>query len=184
MKDSLAGHFLVASPYLTDPNFYRSVVFIVEHSVEGAFGLVVNRPTAVSAQAMWQQTMSSTTTVDAPVFDGGPIAGPIMVLHSAPTHSDLAVIDGVYFASERSKVVKLLEQPPTHLRIFSGYAGWAAGQLDQELTSGGWLTCPASGPELFDIATDQVWQLLTRSIGRGITAAVGRLRSPDNPSWN
>ncbi|MFO0913058.1 MAG: YqgE/AlgH family protein [Pirellulales bacterium] len=184
MSNYLSGQFLIASPYLTDPNFYRSVVLIIEHNADGAFGLVLNRPSGVSVRAMWQQTMQASCDIPAPVYLGGPIAGPIMLLHSRPADSDLQIVDGTHFSSERNKILRLITNPPTRLRVFNGYSGWGAGQLDREMAGGGWLTRPAASEQIFGLPDDHSWHVLTRAIGRDITSGAGPLTGPENPSWN
>ena len=181
---SIQGQFLVASPYLSDPNFFRTVVLMIEHNEDGAFGLVLNRPARHTVQSMWKQTMELECRVTAPVYVGGPIAGPVMVLHNLEEESDLPVIPEVHFASHREKILRLIDAPPNQLRVFNGYSGWGAGQLDQELEQGGWLTAAATAEKVFHLPADMIWQHLTREIGQEITLESLRISGPENPSWN
>lgn len=178
MSESLQGYFLVASPHLNDPNFFRSVVLMVQHDESGAFGLVVNRPSRQRVDEMWKQVTDQACHVHSPVFLGGPIAGPIMLLHNAPHEADLAVKTGIYFASDREKILRLISAAEDRLQLFNGYSGWGPGQLEQELKIGGWLTVSATPEAVFATPHDALWQELTHQIGREITRKALRISEP------
>jgi len=151
---SLAGSFLVARPVLQDPNFRQSVVLMLQHGSEGAFGLVVNRP-------------AKTQGLPFPVFNGGPCkAQGLMMVHGHtewPGGDAKGVAPGIFLgdaaclkmAADAKSVVAL------RYRVFMGYAGWGPGQLEGELSSGAWAVVPATGDALFGTDVEELWIGLT-----------------------
>jgi putative transcriptional regulator len=156
---SLAGSFLVAQPTLTDPNFRCTVILVLAHNDEGAFGLVVNRPVAESGLPF-------------PVFHGGPCTAPgLFMLHG---HTDWLkdlpepeneraqreVAPGIFLGD--AAVLKMASHggDGVRFRAFQGYAGWGPGQLESELQSGSWLVTPAESELLFSTPVDALWRLL------------------------
>lgn len=181
---SLKGQFLVASPHLPDPNFYRSVVLMVAHDENGAFGLVLNRPTPSTVREVWELLGAEDCTSELPIHLGGPVAGPITAVHGWKACAENEVLPGVYFASHKDHLDRLVRKQPSKLRVFSGYSGWGAGQLEQELEMGGWMTTPALPGEIFG-DSQVLWRDVARRIGLDILGAslpVGEL--PDDPSMN
>jgi putative transcriptional regulator len=158
---SLAGSFLIARPSLLDPNFRKTVVLLLAHTEEGAFGLVVNR-------------RADTEGLPWPLFVGGPCPSPgLMMLHG---HSDWSrnddsepggtatpeVAPGVFIgdASCLERATDLEPSEEQRFRVFSGYAGWSGGQLENELAEGAWAVTSASATTLFDVPTDELWDRL------------------------
>ena len=164
---SLQGRFLIASPHLGDSNFYRSVVLMIHHDAEGAFGLVLNRPLAITVGEHCLQLFDTDFELDAPVFVGGPVPGPPLALHNSRAHSDEEVLPGVHISTREESLEPLLMNPPDQFRMFDGYSGWGAGQLEQELELGGWLQTDASFSDVF-LDPEVVWQQLTRRINLDI----------------
>jgi putative transcriptional regulator len=181
---SLQGHFLVASPKLADGNFNRSVVLIIKHDDEGAFGLILNRPTGNTVKEIWKLISEGDLPCDDPIFVGGPVAGPLLALHRLKSCSEAEVLPGVYFAAHKDKMVRIVAQANKPFRLFTGYAGWAGGQLEGEMQVGGWLTLPAT-KELVFSAHDNLWDQVIRTIGEGILApALKTKHVPIDPSLN
>jgi putative transcriptional regulator len=181
---SLQGHFLVASPHLSDPNFFRSVVLMIRHDEEGALGLLLNRPTENTIDEIWKMLDAPHEPSPEPIYLGGPVGGPLMALHSLRSCSEAEVATGVYFAAHRDHLNKLVTQTSKKYRIFSGYSGWSAGQLERELEAGGWLTCKATKRLVFQ-PTDKLWKEVMQSIGDEIIAPVTRgAAMPDDPQLN
>src|SRR5690348_5880525 len=98
---SLAGHFLVASRYLRDPNFAQSVVLMVHHDFQGAMGVVINRPSDKTIGEVWQMIGNDPCERDDRIFVGGPVPGPLIALHSLQAFSDHQVMPGLYFSTHR-----------------------------------------------------------------------------------
>jgi putative transcriptional regulator len=159
---SLAGSFLVARSVLQDPNFSRSVVLLLAHSTDGAFGLVVNRfvPEPVEGLSL-------------PVYFGGPCPAPgLLLLHGHPDwqeqdadaeeESAQEVAPGI-FVGDAACLERARETAPLgelRVRVFSGYSGWAGGQLEGEIAAGAWVVVPARGGVLFDTPADELWDRL------------------------
>ena len=101
--DFLNGHLLVASPYLPDPNFYRSVVLIVNHDRDHAFGLLLNRPGHDRLSMVWEQASGRSVDVQATLRVGGPLEGPLMIIHEHTDHADVEIVSGVYLSTQKRK---------------------------------------------------------------------------------
>jgi putative transcriptional regulator len=154
---SYAGYFLIAKPILKDPNFQRTVVFLMAHNAEGAFGLVVNRP-ADAKGLPW------------PVFVGGPCPSPgLILLHGHADWAETAeeeereLAPGIFSgdAACLERVSQAEEEGQTlRFRVFSGYAGWGGGQLEGELATGAWALKPANGSLLFETPSAELWDRL------------------------
>lgn len=164
--DSLAGKFLIADPTLLDPHFTRSVVLMVQHTAEGAMGLVINRPTELSLKDAWKQVDEGDCPLDGTIHRGGPCEGPLMVLHRQSKLSDLRVTAKLYMSASEERVKELVSRGIRPSKFFVGYAGWSAGQLEKELGEGGWLVQPLEAREVFRTSED-LWPRLVR----GATAA-------------
>src|SRR4051795_298785 len=95
---SLQGQLLIAAPKLRDPNFFRSVVLLVQHDEQGSLGLVLNRPLEVSIRAAWKQLSSTSCEIDGNLYQGGPCEGCLMALHTDVEASDMEVTEGVQFS--------------------------------------------------------------------------------------
>ena len=182
---SLQGHLLVASPHLPDPNFFRSVVLIVQHNEDGAFGVVLNRPSQRSVGEIWNQVSDHPCQNQQPINVGGPLEGPLMAIHTQPDCAENEILPKVFFATERDHLDQIVTQAEHPFSLFSGYSGWGDGQLEKELKVGGWLTMPAEFANIFRDPADHLWKKLTQNIGSEIirsTIHVDRL--PDDPSMN
>ncbi len=181
---SLKGHFLVASPHLADTNFFRSVVLMIQHDDEGAFGVVMNRPTNHTISELWEEDLQASWKLDAPVHLGGPVPGPLIAVHSDISLGELEITAGVYFSAEKDSLVRIVSQPLGPFRLFHGYSGWAPGQLDGELEAGGWLTEPATSEDVFS-GYEDLWNRVARRIGLDILSPTLRPdQIPDDPSMN
>ena len=181
---SLQGHFLIAAPGLLDPNFRRAVVLIVQHSEEGAFGLVLNRPTNIKLPQVWQQVSQQPCTLDVLLHLGGPCQGPLMAVHTYPPSSEIELLPGLHFCGAADSLHSLVSAGIEPARFFVGYAGWGPGQLEGELEAGGWLTRPATSEMIFLEAERDLWTELTRAIGGSLIEALGIKRVPPDPRLN
>ena len=181
---SLQGHFLIASPHLSDGNFNRSVVLIVKHDDDGAFGLVLNRPTENSVAEIWKLVTETVAQSSEPVYLGGPVSGPLVAIHSLKTASESQVLAGVHFAARKDHLEQVVNQSKKPYRLFTGYSGWGSGQLEDELKAGGWLIAQATS-ELVFYHHDDLWERVIQTIGAQILApAVKTKHIPSNPSLN
>tara|TARA_Y100001960_G_scaffold254514_1_gene272442 strand:- start:38 stop:589 length:552 start_codon:yes stop_codon:yes gene_type:complete len=181
---SLRGQFLIASPHLPDENFFQSVVLIVQHSDEGAVGFILNRPTMQTIQEAWNLMGEDHCASDAHINNGGPVEGPLMAVHMSSFLSEEEIMPGVHLATQKNNIQRLVTHSNKPFRVFSGYAGWGPGQLDQELEQGGWLTAPADPEDIFS-APDEMWKRVSQNIGREVLLAdVPARLIPDDPSVN
>jgi putative transcriptional regulator len=188
MTISLQGSFLVSASHLRDPNFYRSVVLMLEHNDNGAMGLVINRPSAMTiAKALSQK--NPVNGGDAPVFVGGPVEPTsLFILHNCLSlgKSDQELAPGVFLAgSEDSfdEVVRSGKKPEVGVkfRLISGYAGWGEGQLEGELARGDWHILPADGALVLEEDVYGLWEVCTRRLHRANRLLPHHIR---NPEWN
>ncbi len=181
---SLAGCCLVSSPHLDDPNFFRSVVLIIAHSSEGCMGVILNRPTHYSVRTVLEEATQKPAVHEGSLYQGGPVNGPLMALHSVSVLSDCECQPGVYFTSNRSHLFKLAQLTDISLRLFDGYSGWGANQLEQEMEQGGWLLCRLDAEAIFG-PDELLWETCLRRIGNDILSSnIPRLRLPEDPSHN
>jgi putative transcriptional regulator len=169
---------------LPDPNFFRTVVFMVEHSEQGALGVILNRESNTTLKRVWESLAETICRSDRRLHIGGPVEGPLMALHCSSELEGVQVIPDVFFSSERSTLEALVAQRELPFRIFSGYAGWGAGQLDGEIQAGGWFTARASREHVFR-DHDDLWMEVTHGIGAEITDRALRIRHvPSDPRAN
>ncbi len=185
--ESLQGHALVASPYLTDPNFLRSVVYLLRHDEDGAIGLILNRPMLTTVGELLAQLTGQSIDNQRPVFCGGPVDGPLMLLQACETEA----VPSIYIASDQDRILEICDPsfPDQHsggaeYRVFDGYAGWAAHQLEEEMRGGGWLLWEIPAEQLF-ADPEELWRDAVRRIGRDILAGgIDPSRMPEDPAFN
>jgi putative transcriptional regulator len=179
--DSARGQLLIAGPGLLDPNFWRTVVLIVEHSDEGALGLVLNRPSETTVGEAASE-LEPLLDVDDPLYVGGPVQpSALIVLAEFDQPGEAALI-----AFEDVGVLANGDQGEASLsvrrgRAFVGHAGWGPGQLDDEVERGDWILEPAQHDDAFTGAPVDLWSsVLTRKGGSYALVA----RMPPDPSVN
>jgi putative transcriptional regulator len=168
----LTGQFLIAMPAMPDQRFSRSVIYVCAHSTEGAMGLIVNKPlTSITFPDLLEQLEIEPTdrVRDLPVQQGGPVeAGRGFVLHSADflREGTMVVDDDVALTAtvDILRAIAAGEGPREHL-LALGYAGWAPGQLDQEIQANGWLHVPCDHDILFDRKLDSKWERAIAKLG-------------------
>ena len=182
IEGSLRGKLLIATPSLTDPNFWRAVVLVAEHSEEGAMGLVLNRPLEVLvADAV--EPLTALVDVDDSVYQGGPVE-PQAVLALAefadPADAVSLAFDEIGFVSSDPDV-EALQSTVRRARVFAGYAGWSAGQLEEELAEDAWIVEPAQPADVFAEDASELWSSVLRRRG-----ALGMMLAmmPADPSVN
>ncbi len=181
--NSLQGYMLIAVPELMDSNFFQTVVLIVRHDEEGALGLVVNRSSRYTVREVWEQVSGTPIETHDPVFVGGPVQGPLMALHTQPTIAELEVAPSICYSVQSQQLEQLVSLNPGPMKFFLGFAGWAAGQLEEELREGVWLTMLATQDHVFTPAED-LWRRLVREARNPILAALNIQNVPSDPSLN
>ncbi len=181
---SLKGHLLIAAPRLMDPNFFHTVVLVVQHNEQGALGLVLNRATETTVSEAWEQIDEQPCAIEGVIHQGGPCEGPLMVVHGDGEASEIEIIPGVHFSTDREMLNRIVAQPDLPRKFFVGYAGWSAGQLENELEDGGWLVTEAT-PETVFVDDPNLWDMLIKAIS--FTSLYGGLNPkliPPDPSLN
>jgi putative transcriptional regulator len=164
--ESTRGRLLVASPMLGDPNFERTVVFMLEHGDEGAVGVVLNRPTEVEVEAPledWRRL----TSFPMVVFVGGPVSRESVIAlarigDGKPAPDAFTQIHDSIGALDLTADADLVGGAIDDLRIFAGYAGWGPGQLEGELEEAAWFVVDALPSDPFTAAPDDLWPTVLR----------------------
>lgn len=181
---SLAGHFLVASRYLRDPNFVHSVVLMIHHDQEGAMGVVINRPSDKTVCEVWEMIGNAPCDREDLIYVGGPVPGPLVALHQLEAFSDQEVMPGLFASTNRDALDLIVRKKNVPLRLCSGNAGWGSGQLEGELEAGGWLFTKATIDDVF-ADHESIWKTVTQRIGLEIMAPdVDSEHMPTDPSLN
>ena len=165
----LAPSLLVAAPQLVDPNFVQSVVLMMEHSSEGAVGLVLNRPSPLTlAEVGKSQTMPvHDSLARSQVFVGGPVAPERgFVIHTQPGLAQSMNLFGeIQISSSMDALRSMLLDETAAWRLCLGYAGWGAGQLEHELQEGAWLVAPATAAHVLGTSAELLWETVLRDMG-------------------
>jgi putative transcriptional regulator len=180
--DSARGQLLIAGPSLLDPNFWRTVVLVIEHTDEGAFGLVLNRPSETTVGEAVPQ-LEELVDPDDRLFIGGPVQpSSVIVLAQFEDATDAALIafDDVGVLATGSSP----DEPVAGVRrgrAFVGHAGWGPGQLDSELEHGDWILETARREDAFSTEAPELWRVVLTRKG-GSFALIARM--PADPSVN
>jgi len=169
-REELAkGKFLVASRRLQDPNFRETVVLLIDYGLDGAMGLVINRPSAVKLATVFPDIKELKQRKDT-IYVGGPVdVNKMLLLIRSPKLPEGAneVTPGVYLSSSWKVLEDLMKKKPTkdeRFRLFAGYAGWAPSQLDFERTRGDWHVLKADAETVFLKNPSELWPELIRRV--------------------
>ena len=182
--ESLEGHLLVACPQLADPNFARSLVLLIQHNEEGAFGVVVNHPISKTIQELWREVGSGPCHSRQPVYVGGPVPGPLMALHTRPKLAEMEVVPGVFFAAKKQHLDELVLTEEPVYKVLVGHSGWGAGQLENEIRQGAWRSLAATAEYVFSTA-DTLWEVVFRDLGHTLLKSMLHIKDlPSDPTIN
>ena len=167
MISPTSGILLIADPFLKDPNFMRSVVFICEHQDEGTFGFVLNKK--------FEQTMDDLINnfdgFPIPVYYGGPVQNDtIHFVHQYPEEipGGKEIMEGIYWGGDFNILTKMVKNRTidyNKVRFFIGYSGWNKGQLSEEIAEKSWLTVDATAPLVFHQKPDDIWKDSLKHLG-------------------
>jgi putative transcriptional regulator len=183
MAESLKGRLLIASPSIHDANFRRTVIYMTEHSPEGAMGLVLNR----AAQTTVGEAVPELTWLpdsDAMVHVGGPVSPQAVVVLAEfedPSQSALLVEEDLGFVPAEVEDPPVLSAALRRARVFAGHAGWAPGQLDAEMEEESWIVEPARREDVFTADPEELWSIVLRRKGRQYALLA---TMPADPSLN
>jgi putative transcriptional regulator len=177
------GRLLVAAPSLVDPSFRRAVVLMLEHSPEGALGLVLNRPTPLVAREALPARIAAALAEDERVHEGGPVQPDAVIMladfedpaeAASIAFGSVGILDPALDAEEGLTGVRAV-------RAFGGYAGWGAGQLEEEIQQEAWIDVPGTVDDVFTHAPGELWGRVLKRKG-GPYRLIARM--PENPSLN
>jgi len=161
---SLQDHFLIAMPAMADSNFTETVTYVCKHDANGAFGVIINRPSDLSLAEMLGQLaipLEDRSHAELPVLHGGPVEPErgFVVHRSAQTFDATLATGGEIKVTVSADILTALARGdgPDPVLVVLGYAGWGRGQLEAELRGNAWLTVPANPAVLFDTPFEQRW---------------------------
>lgn len=162
-----SGILLIADPFLKDPNFIRTVIFICEHDNESTFGFVLNK----LVEHTLDELLDTFEGYTVPVYYGGPVqTDTIHFLHQYPDliPGGQEVMNGIFWGGDFEMLASLIKTGTIDfgkIRFFLGYSGWGKGQLDEELEDKSWLTATATPELVFHHNSDEVWKDSLRHLG-------------------
>jgi putative transcriptional regulator len=168
-KSAFSPTLLLSMPQMQDPNFAQAVVLLCDYVPEGAFGLVLNRPTDLPASEMVRLDPPVVAGNQLPLFIGGPVQpdrGWILVGEPPEEPDFRTIVEGLYLSTSPRLLRQVLEaQPEPRARVVAGYAGWGPGQLDQELAQSAWLMGDVDLDLVFDVEAHMMWETAIRRLG-------------------
>jgi putative transcriptional regulator len=168
-ESQLAPVLLVSMPQMLDPNFARTVVLLAEYGKHGAFGLVVNRQMSEPAHEVIRPDPPMHIQKDVHLYVGGPVEPNrawVLTAHRELDDDAVEIVNGVYLSAAPELIRHALQSSPDpQIRLVIGYAGWAPGQLDDELASSSWLMAPVQADLVFETPLAAMWETAIRRLG-------------------
>jgi putative transcriptional regulator len=182
--DSTQGKALLASPYLEDPNFQHSVVYMVRHNDEEAFGLIINRPTEHSLASVLEQAAQADVDRRGWLHFGGPVDGPLVALHNQSDLADLTCGQGIFLTTDRDQLLKVLNRPDANVKLCAGFSGWGPGQLESERSLGSWFVSNIGLEQVLG-ESENLWKKLLYEVGHSMWSETGfDFGDPAKATWN
>lgn len=173
---NLTDNFLIAMPTLEDPYFSHALVYICEHNEHGALGIIVNRPIDMNLAGLFDKIdikLEAESLADLPVYFGGPVQldrGFVLHRPVGKWQSTLAINSEIGLTSSRDVLASVASAGlPAEILVTLGYAGWDAGQLEDELAQNSWLTVPAKANILFDLPPEERLPAAMQKLGISFT---------------
>ena len=167
MENPAPGILLIADPFLKDPNFIRTVVFLCDHQEEGSFGFVLNK----LYDNTLDELVGSAIGLKIPVYFGGPVQmDTIHFLHQSPDiiTGGVEIMNGIYWGGDFEVAIEQLRLgtiDKSTIRFFIGYSGWGNGQLAEELNEKAWLTVMANQKLIFHKRINDIWKDALKHLG-------------------
>jgi putative transcriptional regulator len=183
IDDVSQGKLLISEPFLSDPNFSRTVVLLVRHDKEGSLGFVLNQ----QSQFTINEAISDFPLFDAPLNLGGPVGTEsLFYIHTRPDliEEGLQIIPGLYWGGNFDQVKQAVTNKKIsteHIQFYVGYSGWEAGQLKQELKEKSWIVTNCSQEEVMQLTKDELWTTKMKNLGKKFKIMAG---FPADPSLN
>lgn len=161
---------LLSMPQMADPNFTQVVILLCDYTADGAFGLIVNRQMEEPAWTMVKTDPPVKVDPEVKLWIGGPVDPQRTWVLAAdaqgPEDEQREICPGVVLSVSHQLTLDLLQAPPTgHARVVVGYAGWGAGQLDEELAASAWLTLDVDPGLIFNVPPELMWETALRRLG-------------------
>ncbi len=161
------GMLLAAAPMMWDPNFRRCVILLCEHSKEGSFGLIINRPLPFHSEELDGMLAGQSPALSF----GGPVQPTSLhylhdEAHAIPDSTE--IVPGVYWGGDFDQVQQLAQSTPLaelKIRFFLGYSGWGHDQLVSEVDNNDWIPAPVSSDLLFELDADHAWGTVLERLG-------------------
>jgi putative transcriptional regulator len=178
-NSNFTDHFLIAMPGLEDPNFFHSVTYICEHNEQGAMGIVINQVSDLTLRSVLEHMRipADESSEHIPVYNGGPVQPDRgFVLHppAGEWSSSVRISDHMAVTTSRDILEAMARhEGPEHCLVALGYAGWGAGQLEQEIADNAWLTTPSDSEILFTLPAEQRWKAAATRIGVDLSLISG-----------
>ena len=178
-----AGRLLVSEPFMQDPYFKRSVILLTEHTENGSFGLIINKPIPMYLN----EAIENAPEFDSRLSLGGPVQKETLhYLHQLGDKipNSTEVMDGVFWGGDFETIKDLIESgdiQPGDIRLFVGYSGWAEGQLDSEMKSKSWIVAKADKNLLFSEKSENLWASILEKMGGNYAYMVNL---PEDPRLN
>ena len=179
--ESFRGKLLLATPELVDPNFFRTVILVLEHSNEGAIGVVLNRQSdlySVDVLPKWNEIQDSSSLLHL----GGPVQEESLLalgLYDEQIEDELDEGIGRMILNLNPEILDMTSM--LDARLYSGYAGWSAGQLDAEISTGGWIVADVDNTDPFSHNPADLWSIVLRR-QNGFLSKLAQY--PDDPRMN
>lgn len=177
------GKLLISEPFMSDHQFRRTVVLLVEHNEEGSVGFVLNRP--ISAKL--PELMEGIPNIDSPIFLGGPVEQDTLhFIHRWETEifGTKMIAEELYWGGDFAEITQKLALgiiSPKDILFFVGYAGWSAGQLDEEIAQKSWIVAPLEVELLFQNQPENLWRNVLKSLGKEFQVMANY---PEDPRMN
>jgi len=170
--NTIKDHCLISVPHMNDTLFEKSVIYICEHSVEGAMGLIINKPinqTEIDSILQNNNNLKVDFKIhDKKIFLGGPVLiEKMIVLHSndITTKNTIPIGNNISITSDKNIMKNICKIQNSKYKIFLGHSGWGKGQLEREIENGDWLIQKSSNDLIFDMPKETIWEHATKSLG-------------------
>lgn len=168
IPDSTRGKLLISNSSVIQDYFHKTIILMVDHDKDGAFGLVLNKSTKQTLESLIKN-LPDTSYAGRKVFNGGPVDNMfVTIVHNKKSSKDpgAEIIPGVYMARSYETLVEVLQSKDVSFRIFQGYAGWSAGQLESEFEKLSWVVSDINEENIFkDDETEELWRTALKNKG-------------------
>jgi putative transcriptional regulator len=182
---SLKGHLLIAAPGLLDPMFTRSVVLLLDHDEDGAMGLILNVLTGTTMTDLAGKLFEEGFAWGKPLHLGGPVPGPLIVLHEIEELADREVVPGVDASLDSVKAQEVASRKAEPSLVVGNHAAWGSGQLEGEFGSGHWLTLPAKSGDVLWRESEEIWEATFKRANARTLSEITRIgMMPPDPRLN